>query len=366
MTKKTTEDILEAFDMIDERYILEADNPEILESLKDGTRFTSSKFVSSRRKPRKRFVPVLAAAAIGLFAVTGIAAVTGNLQSIFPDSFRSTKAQNLVNDSGLDVTISGQEHIPDGVKSDPESLAMWKGWPVLSDNSALISITQTAFDGKWFYLTAAKTENGKKYDLNEDRMWVNEEEFGPVCSTDEDDLYSLQADLSSLNLTSDFEVILPLSVYSKDGKTRYQNQEISFTVSYVGTQTEGSAWTLSSTITFSHPDVMLTVTSLSVSATRVEAIMHAEKTSETPDGYSPILTILSPEDGKEAEFDDPASWKNVENSHQENEDGSEDWTLIYTGFTKIPEKLTVATRLVSEDTAVRNEPILYKDEITCS
>jgi len=366
MKKKKTEGILEAFDMIDDRYILEADDPEILESLKDGTRFTSPEFVSSRRKPRKRFVPILVAAAIGLFTVTGVAAVTGNLKSIFPDSFRSTEAQNQINDSGLDVTVSEQKHIPDGVKNDPESLAMWKDWPALSDNSALISITQTAFDGKWLYLTASKTENGKKYDLNEDRMWVNEEEFGPVSSTDEDDVYSLQADLSSLNLTSDFEVILPLSVYSKDGKTRYQNQEISFTVSYDGTQTEGSAWTLSSPITFSHPDVVLTVTSLSVSATRVEAIMHAEKTSETPEGYSPILTILSPEDGKEAEFDEPASWKSVETSHQENEDGSEDWTLIYTGFTKIPEKLTVATRLVSEDTAVRNEPILYKDEVTRS
>jgi len=158
--------------MIDERYILEADDPEILESLKDSARFTSSEYVSSRRKPKKRFVPVLAAAAIGLFAVTGIAAVTGILQSVFPDSFRSTEAQDLINDSRMNVTVSGQEHIPDGVKNDPESLAMWEGWPVLNDNSALISITQTAFDGKWFYLTAAKTENGKKYDLNEDRMWV--------------------------------------------------------------------------------------------------------------------------------------------------------------------------------------------------
>lgn len=366
MKRKNTEDILEAFDMIDDRYILEADDPEILDSLKDGARITSSKFVSSRRKPRKRFVPILAAAAIGLFTVTGIAAVTGNLQSIFPDSFRSTEAQNLVNDSGLDVKVSCQEHIPDGVKSDPESLAMWKSWPALSDSSALISITQTAFDGKWFYLTASKTENGKKYDLNEDRMWVNGEEFGPVSSTDEDDVYGLQADLSSLNLSSDFEVMLPLSVYSKDGKTRYQNQEISFTVSYDGTQTEGSAWTLSSPVTFSHPDVVLTVTSLSVSATRVEATVHAEKTSETPEGYSPILTILSPEDGKEAEFDEPASWKNVESSHHENEGGGEDWTLIYTGFTQIPDKLTFATRLVPEDTAIRNEPILYKDEVTRS
>ena len=194
----------------------------------------------------------------------------------------------------------------------------------------------------------------------------NGEEFGPVSSTDEDDVYSLQADLSSLNLTSDFEVILPLSVYSNDRKTRYQNQEISFTVPYNSTQAEGSVWALSSPITFSHPDVVLTVTSLSVSATRVEATVHAEKTSKTPDRYSPILTILSPEDGKEAEFDDPASWKNVENSHQENEDGSEDWTLIYTGFTKIPGKLTFAIRLVSEDSAVRNEPSLYKDEVTRS
>lgn len=366
MTKKNTEGILEAFDMIDDRYILEADDPEILGSLKDGPRFTSSEFVSSRRKPKKKFVPVLAAAAIGLFAITGIAAVTGNLQSIFPDSFRSTEAQNLVNDSGLDITVSGQKHIPDGVKNDPESIAMWKSWPVLSDNSALISITQTAFDGKWFYLTASKTENGKKYDLNEDRMWVNGEEFGPVSSEDEDDVYSLQADLSSLNLSSDFEVILPLNVYSKDGKTRYQNQEISFTVPCEGTQTEGSAWTLESPITFSHPDVVLTVTSLSVSATRVEATVHAEKTSATPEGYSPVLTILSPEDGKEAEFDESASWKSIESSHQENEGGSEDWTLIYTGFTKIPEKLTLQARLVPEDTAVRDEPILYKNEVTCS
>ena len=170
--EKKPEGNLDAFDLIDERYILEADDPEILESLKDSARFTSSEYVSSRRKPKKRFVPVLAAAAIGLFAVTGIAAVTGILQSVFPDSFRSTEAQDLINDSRMNVTVSGQEHIPDDVKSDPESLAMWKGWPALNDNSALISITQTAFDGKWFYLTAAKTENGKKYDLNEDRMWV--------------------------------------------------------------------------------------------------------------------------------------------------------------------------------------------------
>ena len=189
--KRNTEGILEVFDMIDERYILEADDPEILESLKDRTRFTCPEFVSSRRKPKKKFVPVLAAAAIGLFAVTGIAAVTGSLQSVFPDSFRSTEAQDQINDSRMNVTGSGQEHIPDDVKSDPESLAMWKGWPALNDNSALISITQTAFDGKWFYLTASKTENGKKYDLNEDRMWVNGKEFGPVSSTDEDDTYSL-------------------------------------------------------------------------------------------------------------------------------------------------------------------------------
>ena len=366
MKKKDIEHILEAFDMIDDRYILEADDRQALESLKGSARQKTPGETAFRRKPRRRFVPVLAAAVIGLSAVTGIAAVTGNLQSIFPDSFRSTEAQNLINDSTLNVTVSGQEHIPDGVLNSPDSLAMWKSWPALKDNSALISITQTAFDGKWFYLTASKTENGKKYDLNEDRMWVNGKEFGPVNSTDENSIYSVEADLSSLNLTSDFEVILPLSVYGKDGKTRYQNQEISFTVPYDGSATEGYAWTLQGPVTFSHPDVKLTVTSISMSATRVEAVVHAEKTSETPEGYGPVLTILSPEDGKEAEFDEPDSWTGVQSSTHENEDGSEDWTLVYTGFTQIPDKLTFATRLVKEGDYVRNYPILYKDEVTCS
>ena len=103
-----------------------------------------------------------------------------------------------------------------------------------------------------------------------------------------------------------------------------------------------------------------------MSATRVEAVVHAEKTSETPEGYGPVLTILSPEDGKEAEFDEPDSWTGVQSSTHENEDGSEDWTLVYTGFTQIPDKLTFATRLVKEGDYVRNYPILYKDEVTCS
>ena len=309
------------------------------------------------RKSRKRFL-VFALAATLLFGGAVTAATSGKLTSVFEPFFRTKRAQNLVQNQ-LDVKVSGQEHYRSDL--DEESMKMWKGWQVTDDSSALVTVSQTAYDGHWLYLTCPKTENGKKYDLDVGWMLVNGQEVPVSDASDDGQMLTVRADLSLLDLPEDFEVILPIKVFSKSGK-RYQNQELTFTVPYHAGETEIAAVTVP--VTFEHPEVKISVQRAEVTATGVHAVIRYQATEKLQDGVRPVLEILPEKDANEGTgYNDTDTWKTTENSVEEPGDGSWQLTVSYTGFREAPKHFYIATRFVRDGDRVHDKPPEYTDEV---
>ena len=117
-----------------------------------------------------------------------------------------------------------------------------ENWLPLEDQSPLLQIRETIYDGMKLYVYANATENGRKYDLNADRLFADGKECGPVDTVEENGEYTFRVDLSEQGLPDDFEVRIPVSVYRKstaapDSDTqnpeeivRYQNQDLIFRV----------------------------------------------------------------------------------------------------------------------------------------
>lgn len=117
----------------------------------------------------------------------------------------------------------------------------------LPEESALLEIRETLFDGAKLIIYGEVTEAGKDYTLGSDRIFINGEEYGPLetgWDTEHPEEYLFEIDLVDLHLTEAFEVILPMSVYEKTERevysfgepesyeipVRYENQELRFTV----------------------------------------------------------------------------------------------------------------------------------------
>lgn len=147
-------------------------------------------------------------------------------------------------DSEVDVITSEnnprQVYVEEGAEYTPDLLE-------LPEESALMEIEETLFDGVRLIIYGKTTEAGKNYILGSDRIFINGEECGPVetgWSTDDPEEYIFEVDVSDLCLTEAFEVILPLSVYENTIQEvysydepekykppiRYKNQELRFVV----------------------------------------------------------------------------------------------------------------------------------------
>lgn len=190
----------------------------------------NQKYTGRSKKRWMKYAVIMAAAlAVG----TGVlAAGQLRLTNLFPKKMSSPEAQELI-DTELEVLVTGQEHMPNAyVEENTEDI--FRGRPIISDNSPLLNIKEVQYDGSSLYIYGETTENGKQYELNSDRLYINDQEYGPVSTSDLKDVtgedgYTFEIDLSALHLDKDFEVTLPLSVY--EGETRYQNQELTFRVS---------------------------------------------------------------------------------------------------------------------------------------
>ena len=187
----------------------------------------------NRNVGKKRWMKCAVVMAATLAVGTGVfAAGQFRLIDLFPKKMASPEAQELI-DTELEVIVTGQEHMPNAyVEENTEDI--FRGRPIISDNSSLLNIKEVQYDGSSLYIYGEPTENGKQYELNSDRLYINDQEYGPVSTSNLKDVtgengYTFEVDLSALHLEEDFEVTLPLSVY--EGETRYQNQELTFMVS---------------------------------------------------------------------------------------------------------------------------------------
>ena len=110
-------------------------------------------------------------------------------------------------------------------------------FPSLPSDAPLLDVQETLVDGSFLYVYANITEEGLKYDLGSDRIFLNDKEIGPVEYWTDGSRAVLSVDVSREDLSQDFTVCLPLSVYAKnDPSTRYQNQEYTFSLQAVNSQ----------------------------------------------------------------------------------------------------------------------------------
>lgn len=188
---------------------------------------------TGRTAGKKRWMKYAVIAAAALTVGSGVlAAGQFRLADLFSKKMSSPEAQKLIN-TKLEVEVTGQEHIPNAYVEENTEDIFWSR-PMISDNSPLLNIMEVQYDGSSLYIYGESTENGKQYELNSDRLYINDQEYGPVSTvnlkeTTGEEGYTFEIDLSALHLDKDFEVTLPLSVY--EGETRYQNQELTFQVS---------------------------------------------------------------------------------------------------------------------------------------
>lgn len=187
----------------------------------------------NRNVGKKRWMKYAIVMAATLAVGTGVfAAGQFRLTDLFPKKMSSPEAQKLI-DTEPEVIVAGQEHMPSAyVEEKTEDI--FRGRPIISDNSSLLNIKEVQYDGSSLYIYGEPTENGKQYELNSDRLYINNQEYGPVSTSNLKEVtgeegYTFEVNLSSLDLEEDFEVTLPLSVY--EGENRYQNQELTFMVS---------------------------------------------------------------------------------------------------------------------------------------
>ncbi|MBU9744905.1 hypothetical protein KTH81_13850 [Lachnospiraceae bacterium ASD3451] len=152
---------------------------------------------------------------------------------------RRESAENLLQTDITQKTVTNENPTAGGA-----AIGEAENWLPLEDQSPLLQIRETLYDGLKLYVYADATENGKKYDLNADRLFVEGKECGPVDTVEKNGAYTFRIDLSEQDLPEDFEVRIPVSVYRKSDAepgadtqqskaeeiVRYQNQDLIFRV----------------------------------------------------------------------------------------------------------------------------------------
>lgn len=257
-----------------------------------------------RRYTRKQSArwTVFAAAAV-LCTMTAFAAARLQLVELFDWGSGASKAEKLIQ-TEPEVTQPETLHVSAGAAQNLEEVNARRAIP---DASPLLDIRETMFDGGMLYVYAVPTENGKQYELGTDRMYVDDHEVGPASTahyypgdqlngtTVDQETYTFRVDLSALNLTEDFEVTLPLSVYEKTedpnmalsveeaaaykAPERYQNQDLNFTVNVTETMDHFADQT------FTYDEFTLEVTEFSVMTTAVKAVFTYRMTQEQQAAY---------------------------------------------------------------------------------
>lgn len=347
---------LDAMGDIDERYIAAASGPwtgreAVCSENRNRRRNSMRKGVGAGRRSRLKIALAAAAAAV-LCAGGAIAAGSGKLQELFEREFASPQAQEQIV-TGIPVEVSGPEHMPAACE-DEETLKIWNARPALPDGSPLLTIEEAQYDGAVLYIAGTATENGAQYELNTDRLYINDEEWGPVSTAadpENPDVYSFRVDLSALNLTGIFRVTLPLSVYAADG-TRYQNQELTFEMD----ADRAAVSSYQEPAVFEHEELTLEIKKVSVSSTVLQVVAEYHmKDADSLEQEGPVLALLT-EDGEEMNFSGFA--------RRAEEDGTLHMEYTYTGFSEQPDKLVFGTRIVPSGDYIREYPILYRDEVT--
>lgn len=268
------------------------------------SKVTEIKRDGRRRNGKKRAARWAAfAAAAVLCTVTAVAAARLHLAEVFDWGPGASKAETMIQ-TEPEVTQPETLHISSASAENPEEVNARQAIP---DSAPLLDIQETMFDGGMLYVYAVPTENGKQYDLGTDRMYVNDQEVGPVGTVHgypgdelngkalDQETYTFQADLSALELTEAFEVTLPLSVYEKTGDAekalsekeaavsqrpeRYQNQDLNFTVSVPETMDRFADQT------FVCEEFTLEVTQFCVMTTAVKAVFTYQMTEEQQEAY---------------------------------------------------------------------------------
>lgn len=365
--KQNNFSFLETLNNIDDNFILEASKNQIFSECSSDNPPVTTAFPKFHYRKSKRKLWILAAAAVMVCAGTVIAAKQNGLIQFFDQQFVSQEAQDQISTS-IPTIITGPEHIPTAY-TEENTMDIWNSYPELPDNSALLTIQEAMFDGNELYIYAAATDNGKKYELNADRLYINDEEYGPVSTATSEEIFEENSDkesdaefqktsgdyyfsinLSDLDLSGTFTVTLPLSVYDASG-TRYQNQELTFEMNADATDIT----TLSSEVTFEHDEFNLTIKECRISASTLTLIVEYQRTdSLIESSTNPVMTLLS-EDGTELEF------YNASGGDNSGELIRQEYT--YTGFTQKPENLIIGTRLVPQGEYINQCPIVYQDEL---
>lgn len=196
-----------------------------------------------RRKKRIGRKALLVLAATLILGTTALAAARHLLLERFDmeREERREKAEEL-----LQTDITQQTEKNENPTASGAAVEGAENWLPLDDQSPLLQIRETIYDGMKLYVYANVTENGRKYDLNADRLFADGKECGPVDTVEENGEYTFRVDLSGQELPDDFEVRIPVSVYGKsasdtdsdtasdtrnpEGMVRYQNQDLIFRV----------------------------------------------------------------------------------------------------------------------------------------
>lgn len=264
-----------------------------------------------------RWAAVLAAAM--LCGVTVYAAVHYRLPELLGDRFDAQKAAELIQ-TEPEVTQPETPHVSGAVRAEGMEDAV-AARPKIPDTLPLLDIKETLFDGMRLYIYAVVTENGKNYDLNADRLYVNDREAGPVSTahlypgmeyangTVEEECYTFEVALWSGNLGNlcsekSFEVTLPLSVYErvenpeealildKNGQMpeedqvpiRYQNQDLTFTVD-VPEQVQTAGSRVFEKQTFTYDEFTLEISDIRLAADSLGAFFYYKMTPEQLASY---------------------------------------------------------------------------------
>lgn len=311
----------------------------------------ANKGTSTVHRRWKRYVAAfIAVAAVGgtVFADTRL-----HLAELFPKEMNSPQAQEQIM-TDIAVEVTGQVHMPEAYREEGTE-DVFGGRKVIPDASPVLSIEEVQYDGTTLYIYGASTENGRKYELNADRLYINDKEYGPVGTTNlnewtGEDGYTFTTDLSALHLEDDFTVTLPLSIYQ--GEERFQNQELSFTMSAKANIQKAEDQT------FAHDGFTIYVTNI-VRTTNVVRFSvryqlteeEREKLDETNTGLTSVISGDEVEDGQ-----------NGFTSGYEVEDGYVE-EHIHAGISPDLDQIALQTLLVENGGYVRDGKVIAEDMI---
>ena len=184
----------------------------------------------------KRGVVVALAAAM-LLGMTGVAVEVFDLRNWLGLSQRE-EAEPALQD-GIQVTVAEV-----GEKGSHMDQEFWDSMLDLPDSSPLLTIPEIMYDGQVLVIYGKATENGKQYELNTDRIYIDGEPLPASTDMVDEENYTFTVETIK---DGPFEVRLPLSVYGKTGNlsegipsnelseflgtiVRYKNQDLTFTV----------------------------------------------------------------------------------------------------------------------------------------